>query len=211
MADKMGKKDIAASYYKRAGYYKNLYDSTTRQMRGKDSKGNWRKDFNPLMAHNFPWTIPVIIRKPMPGNISGRRHSMMWKAWPVCWAAGNGLRINSTVSLPSAPQTPISIWGRRRWSASMPMATSPVTILRICMPFQTSPKERESWSRRSVVIFIPTAAPAWSAMMIAGRWVPGTFCHIGILSCQSIQRGYVIGKPRVQAATVYLDKQKPLG
>lgn len=50
MADKMGKKDIAATYYKRANYFKNLYDSSTRQMRGKDSKGNWRTPFNPLMA-----------------------------------------------------------------------------------------------------------------------------------------------------------------
>lgn len=50
MADKMGKKEIAAAYYKRANYYKNLYDSSTKQMRGKDSKGNWRKDFNPLLA-----------------------------------------------------------------------------------------------------------------------------------------------------------------
>jgi predicted alpha-1,2-mannosidase len=50
MADKMGKKDIAATYYIRAIYYKNLYDSSTKQMRGKDSKGNWRSPFNPLMA-----------------------------------------------------------------------------------------------------------------------------------------------------------------
>jgi predicted alpha-1,2-mannosidase len=50
MADKMGKKEIAATYYKRAGYYKNLYDSSTKQMRGKDSKGKWRTPFNPLMA-----------------------------------------------------------------------------------------------------------------------------------------------------------------
>lgn len=50
MADRMGRKDIAATYYKRANYYKNLYDSSTKQMRGKDSKGNWRLPFNPLMA-----------------------------------------------------------------------------------------------------------------------------------------------------------------
>ena len=46
----MNKKEIAATYYKRATYYKNFYDSTTKQMRGKDSKGNWRKNFNPLIA-----------------------------------------------------------------------------------------------------------------------------------------------------------------
>lgn len=50
MAEKMGRKDIAATYYKRAGYYKNLYDGTTRQMRGKNSKGRWREPFDPLMA-----------------------------------------------------------------------------------------------------------------------------------------------------------------
>lgn len=50
MAEKMNKREIAATYFKRANYYKNLYDSSTKQMRGKDSKGNWRKDFNPLIA-----------------------------------------------------------------------------------------------------------------------------------------------------------------
>lgn len=50
MADKMGNKEIASAYYKRAGYYKNLFDASTKQMRGKDSKGNWRTPFNPLMA-----------------------------------------------------------------------------------------------------------------------------------------------------------------
>jgi predicted alpha-1,2-mannosidase len=50
MADKMGKKDIADKYFMRARFYKNLFDSSTKQMRGKDSRGNWRKDFNPLMA-----------------------------------------------------------------------------------------------------------------------------------------------------------------
>lgn len=50
MADKMGKKAITATYYKRAGYYKNIYDSSIRQMRGKSSKGYWRTPFNPLTA-----------------------------------------------------------------------------------------------------------------------------------------------------------------
>ena len=50
MADKMGKKEIADTYYKRANYYKNLYDSSTQQMRGKDSRGRWRSPFDPLTA-----------------------------------------------------------------------------------------------------------------------------------------------------------------
>jgi len=50
MAEKMGKKEIASQFYKRAGYYRNIYDKSTQQMRGKDSKGKWRSPFNPLMA-----------------------------------------------------------------------------------------------------------------------------------------------------------------
>jgi predicted alpha-1,2-mannosidase len=50
MAEKMGHEDIAARYFKRADYYENLYDSTTRLMRGKNSKGKWRIPFDPLMA-----------------------------------------------------------------------------------------------------------------------------------------------------------------
>ncbi|HMO32949.1 MAG TPA: GH92 family glycosyl hydrolase [Lacibacter sp.] len=50
MAKKMGKDSIATLYFKRASYYKNLYDTVTKQMRGKDSKGNWRTPFDPLNA-----------------------------------------------------------------------------------------------------------------------------------------------------------------
>lgn len=50
MANKLGKKEVAAEYFKRASYYKNLYDSSSRQMRGKNSLGQWRSPFNPLMA-----------------------------------------------------------------------------------------------------------------------------------------------------------------
>jgi predicted alpha-1,2-mannosidase len=50
MAEQLGKQDIATQYFRRASFYKNLYDSTTRQMRGKNSSGKWRSPFNPLMA-----------------------------------------------------------------------------------------------------------------------------------------------------------------
>jgi predicted alpha-1,2-mannosidase len=50
LAEQLGKADIATQYFRRASFYKNLYDSTTRQMRGKNSLGKWRTPFNPLMA-----------------------------------------------------------------------------------------------------------------------------------------------------------------
>lgn len=50
MANSLQEREIASNYFKRAAYYKNLYDSASKQMRGKNSKGEWRTPFNPLMA-----------------------------------------------------------------------------------------------------------------------------------------------------------------
>ncbi len=50
MAKETGRKDIAETYFKRSLYYKNIYDPSTNQMRGKDSHGRWRNPFNPLSA-----------------------------------------------------------------------------------------------------------------------------------------------------------------
>lgn len=52
MAQKLGKSEDYAFFMKRSGYYKNLYDSETRAMRPKDTKGNWLTPFDPYeLAH----------------------------------------------------------------------------------------------------------------------------------------------------------------
>lgn len=48
LAEKLGNKAVAKTYYKRASYYKNLFDKETGLMRGKDTNGNWRTPFEPL-------------------------------------------------------------------------------------------------------------------------------------------------------------------
>lgn len=48
LAEKLGNKTVAETYYKRASYYKNLFDKNTGLMRGKDTKGQWRTPFEPL-------------------------------------------------------------------------------------------------------------------------------------------------------------------
>ncbi|MFY7651579.1 MAG: GH92 family glycosyl hydrolase [Chitinophagaceae bacterium] len=50
MALKLSNKSLAASFEKRSNYFQNLFDTTTQFFRGKDSKGNWRTPFDPLMA-----------------------------------------------------------------------------------------------------------------------------------------------------------------
>ncbi len=50
MASKLGDKSTAETFYKRAAYYKNLFDPETKLFRGKDTKGNSRTPFDPLAA-----------------------------------------------------------------------------------------------------------------------------------------------------------------
>ncbi len=47
VAKKLGKEDDYKYFMKRAMNYKNLFDPSTKLMRGKDSKGNWRTPFFP--------------------------------------------------------------------------------------------------------------------------------------------------------------------
>lgn len=47
-AKSLGKTEDEAYFKKRAGFYKNLFDTSTGLMRGKDSKGNWRQPFAPF-------------------------------------------------------------------------------------------------------------------------------------------------------------------
>ena len=52
LAKKLGKQEDYEFFMKRASNYKNLFDSETKLMRGKDSKGKWRTPFNPfLLCH----------------------------------------------------------------------------------------------------------------------------------------------------------------
>ena len=50
MAAKMKENNTAEAFKKRAGYFTKLYDPSTKMMRGKDTKGNWRTPFDPLAA-----------------------------------------------------------------------------------------------------------------------------------------------------------------
>ena len=50
MARLLGDTATAKTFYTRANYYKNIYDSSTQFFRGKDTNGNWRTPFDPLKA-----------------------------------------------------------------------------------------------------------------------------------------------------------------
>lgn len=48
MAEKLGKKAIAKKYFKQSMNYKNMFDSSTNWMRGKNKDGSFQSPFNPL-------------------------------------------------------------------------------------------------------------------------------------------------------------------
>lgn len=50
MAENLNDKTNQVSFQKRANYYKNLFDPSTKLFRGKDTIGNWRNPFDPLTA-----------------------------------------------------------------------------------------------------------------------------------------------------------------
>jgi predicted alpha-1,2-mannosidase len=50
MAERLGDSTTAKEFYKRANYFKALYDPETQLFRGKDTQGNWRTPFDPLTA-----------------------------------------------------------------------------------------------------------------------------------------------------------------
>jgi predicted alpha-1,2-mannosidase len=74
MAKKLGKAEDYEYFSKRAQAFKNVFDTSTGFMRGKDSKGNFRSDFDPYNAVNsnsdfiegnswqYTWFVPQDIQ-----------------------------------------------------------------------------------------------------------------------------------------------------
>ena len=51
MAEKMGRKDVASTYYKRAQNYRNVFDKETGFIRARKSTGEFRTPFNPVQSN----------------------------------------------------------------------------------------------------------------------------------------------------------------
>ncbi|WP_432708739.1 GH92 family glycosyl hydrolase [Pedobacter sp.] len=70
MAKRLNKKEDAAYFTKRAGYYKNYFDNSTKFMRGRVGEKEWRTPFSPFVARHekddysegnswqYSWLVP---------------------------------------------------------------------------------------------------------------------------------------------------------
>ncbi|MFI5253021.1 MAG: GH92 family glycosyl hydrolase [Bacteroidota bacterium] len=77
MAKSLGKTDDYYYFMKRAGNYKNLFDTTYNLMRGKDSKGEWHIPFDPHLyqqggdfTEGTSWQYTWYVPQDVPGLIS---------------------------------------------------------------------------------------------------------------------------------------------
>jgi predicted alpha-1,2-mannosidase len=76
LADALGKKDIAGKYAKRSGNWKNVYDSSTGFMRGKNDDGSWVTPFDPkrIQFDDYTeanaWQYTFFVPQDVPGLIA---------------------------------------------------------------------------------------------------------------------------------------------
>lgn len=85
MARALGKDDDYDLLMKRAGYYKNLFDPSTKFMRGKNSDGSWNKPFVPWSGNGFTegnaWQYTFFVPHDVQGliNLMGGREAFIHK------------------------------------------------------------------------------------------------------------------------------------
>ncbi len=75
MAQKMGKKEIADDFFKRAGNYRNAFNPATGFMQPRDDKGEWQPDFKPEeytshISESNAWHYFWSVQHDIPGLIA---------------------------------------------------------------------------------------------------------------------------------------------
>jgi len=210
MADKMGKKDIAATYYKRANYYKNLYDASTKQMRGKDSKGNWRTPFNPLMA-----TSPMN----NPGDYTEAN------AWQYFWTPAQydeegmmqllGGKENFTAQLDSfftiKALNPNKHLGQEAMIGQYAHGNEPSHHIAYLYAYSNKPAKGKELITKIYNEFYNSTTTGMIGNDDCGQmsaWY--IFSTLGFYPVNPVSGEYVIGQPQIKSATVHLQYGKLL-
>jgi predicted alpha-1,2-mannosidase len=210
MAEKMGKKSIAETYFKRAGYYKNLFDATTQQMRGKDSKGNWRSPFHPLMA-----TSPMN----NPGDYTEAN------AWQYFWTPAQydvpgmmqllGGKEKFTAQLDSfftiQSLNPNKHLGQEAMIGQYAHGNEPSHHIAYMYAYSNKPEKGKQLITQICKQFYnntPTGIIGNDDCGQMSAWY--IFSTLGFYPVNPANATYIIGQPQVQAATIHLPSGKKL-
>ena len=210
MAQKMGRKNIADPYFKRALYYKNVFDPTTKLMRGKDSKGVWRTPFNPLLA-----TSPMN----NPGDYTEAN------AWQYFWTPAQydvegmiellGGRQQFTDQLDSFftinTPNPNKYLGQEAMIGQYAHGNEPSHHIAYLYAFSNSPKKGQKYMHQIITKFYNNTPDGMIGNDDCGQmsaWY--ILSTLGFYQVNPTSNEYVLGAPQVKKAIIHLDNGKEL-
>jgi predicted alpha-1,2-mannosidase len=210
MANKMGKKEIAATYFTRAKFYKNLFDSSTKQLRGKNSKGNWRTPFNPLTA-----TSPMN----NPGDYTEAN------AWQYFWTPAQydvggmmqllGGKQNFTAQLDSfftiKALNPNKHLGQEAMIGQYAHGNEPSHHIAYLYAYSNTPAKGKALITQICKEFYnntPTGMIGNDDCGQMSAWY--IFSTLGFYPVNPVAGEYIIGQPQIQSAIVHLQGGKQL-
>lgn len=208
IAKKVGNQEIAATYFKRALYYKNIFDSTTKQFRGKDSHGNWRDPFNPLMA-----TSPMN----NPGDYTEVN------AWQYFWTPAQydvagmtqllGGKKQFTAQLDSffsiQTQNPNKFLGQEAMIGQYAHGNEPSHHIAYLYAYSDSPKKGQKLIHQIVNEFYDNTPDGMIGNDDCGQmsaWY--ILSTLGFYQVNPAKDEFVLGAPQVRRATIHLNNGK---
>jgi len=208
MAEKLGDKATAEIFMKRAGYYRNLYDPSTQLFRGKDSKGNWRTPFNPLIA-----TSPMN----NPGDYTEAN------AWQYFWTPAqydvNGLKqllggteaftkqLNDFFSIQA--QNPDKFLGQEAMIGQYSHGNEPGHHIVYLYAFSNTPERGQKYIHQIINEFHNNTPNGMIGNDDCGQmsaWY--IFSSLGFYPVNPAGNEFVFGAPQLKKATIHLSGEK---
>ena len=210
MAKKLGKNDLANTFTKRALYYQNLYDKETTFFRGRDTKGNWRTPFNPLMA-----TSPMN----NPGDYTEAN------AWQYFWTPAQydvlgltqllGGKENFTKKLnaffTTEAENPNKFLGQESMIGQYAHGNEPSHHIGYLYAYSTEPQTGQKYIHRVINEFHGNTPNGMIGNDDCGQmsaWY--ILSTLGFYPVNPASGEFVLGSPQVKKATLQLAKNKSL-
>lgn len=208
MARKLNQNEIADTFAKRANYYQNIYDIESTFFRGKDTQGNWRTPFNPLVA-----TSPLN----NPGDYTEAN------AWQYFWTPAqhdvNGIikllngKENFTKKLheffTTTSENPNKFLGQEAMIGQYAHGNEPSHHIIYLYAYSNEPKTGQKYMHQVINEFHDNTPDGMIGNDDCGQmsaWY--ILSTLGFYPVNPANGEFVLGSPQVQKATLHLPKNK---
>jgi predicted alpha-1,2-mannosidase len=208
MAEKLNDKINQVPFQKRANYYKNLFDPSTKLFRGKDTIGNWRNPFDPLTA-----TSPMN----NPGDYTEAN------AWQYFWTPAqfdiNGMKkllggtseftkkLNDFFTIESA--NPNKFLGQEAMIGQYAHGNEPSHHIVYLYAYSETPKMGQKYINKIINNFHDNTPNGMIGNDDCGQmsaWY--ILSSLGFYPINPANGEFVLGAPQVKKATLYLKNNK---